>query len=77
MYIVYDNCKLIVTCTVSRENPSFQMQFSNFNNFLLNGSYQAYDVELGSDNPLVRYFIFNIVIMVEGGEPRTFLEGGF
>jgi len=53
------------------------MQFSNFNNFLLNGSYQAYDVELGSDNPLVRYFNFNIVIMVEGGEPRTFLEGGF
>jgi len=52
---VYDNCKLIVTCTVSRENPCFQMQFSNFNNFLMNGSYQAYDVELGSDNPLVRF----------------------
>ena len=76
MYIVYDNCKLIVTCTVSRKNPSFQMQFSNFNNFLMNGSYQAYDVELGSDNPLVRYYS-NIVIMVKGGEPRAFLEGGF
>ena len=43
----------------------------------MNGSYQAYDLELGSGNPLVRYFNFNIVIMVEGGEPRTFLEGGF
>ena len=44
----------------------------------MNGNYQAYDVELGSDNPLVvRYYHFNIVIMVEGGEPRTFLEGGF